>query len=180
MIASRIRPALAASFVLLATAAAVATTGGIRDAKVGVYERYGPAKMNVRLDKIERVQHVDSGPFAHDNDPNDHTKGYIVLWFSIQNAGDPGQIPALSVTSIYDDESQVEGHAIGPFIGSGRAWAPQNLESKQTVHEHLILNAVPAERTLTKLILDPSDGAPKLRFTIRPSDVKMLPDGPTS
>jgi len=146
----------------LGLAAAVASCGtlavaaGIKDAKVGTYTRWGADKVNIRLDKIERVEHADG----------DATKGYTILSFSIQNTGNPSGVREAGITEIFDDESQLDGHSRGPYTGKGTTYFNAHLEHLQTVHVRYLQLDTPADRKITKIILDPNDGGPKLRYSI--------------
>ena len=151
----------------------------MKDVKTGVYIPYTSEKINVRVDKIERVLHNDGNVLAKPAGPGDGTTGYLIFTMSVQNAGTaPVSFPRFRSSVVLDDQSQVEDDLSGPYVGAGTADGPANLQPKQTVHVRFTVFGVAADRTVTKIILDPNDGAPKLRFQIRPGDIATLPDIP--
>lgn len=151
----------------------------MKDAKIAAYTKFGAAnQFNLRLDKIERVEHIDARPIASDQNLKDPTNGYLILSFSMQNTGDASNVPNISVTTFFDDETEMIGHASGPFVGSGRAYSSGHAEKKQTIHERIVQMNIPADRKITKVILDPNDGGAKLRYTIKDADLARLPEIP--
>jgi hypothetical protein len=175
----RTTAALAVLALVTATSGFAAAADTMKDAKVATYTKFGSAnQFNLRLDKVERVEHIDARPIASDQNLKDPTNGYLILSFSMQNTGDASNIPNISVTSIFDDESEMVGHASGPFVGSGRAYSSGHAEKKQTIHERIVQMNIPADRKITKIILDPNDGGAKLRYTIKDADLPRLPEIP--
>jgi len=72
------------------------------------------------------LRRLDARPIASDQLLRNPTNGYIILTFSMQNGGNPGNVPAINVMEVFDDESQISGHATGLFVGSGRTFARAN------------------------------------------------------
>ncbi len=170
---------LAGLAIATASGAFAVAADTMKDAKIGTYVRFGSAnQFNLRLDKVERVEHIDARPIASDQNLKDPTNGYTILSFSMQNTGDASNVPNISVTTVFDDESEMVGHASGPFVGSGRAYASGHAEKKQTIHQRIVQMNIPADRKITKIILDPNDGGAKLRYTIKDADLPRLPEIP--
>lgn len=168
----------AAAFACLAALPAVADTP-TKDAPLGAYFAYTTDKVNFRVDKIERVPHVDGAPIAKDADPGDGTQGYLILTLSVQNAGSQEHtFPSIREVVLLDDQSQVEDTLAGPYVGAGTADAPGSLQPKQTVKVRIALFGIPTDRTVTKIILDPNEGSPKRRLTIKPGDIVTIPEVP--
>jgi hypothetical protein len=152
--------------------------GTIKDAKVGTYVRWGADKVNLRLDKVERVDHIDARPIASDQNLKDPTNGYTILSLSLQNAGAPVGAREAKITEVFDDSSEIDGHSSGPFVGAGRAYFTGHLEHNQTVHIRYVQMNTPADRKITKIILNPGDGGASLRYTVKDSDIARLPEIP--
>ena len=162
-----------------AATGALAARGDVVNARIGSYAHYGVRHINLRLDKIQRVAHIDGGSLAKDRDPGDGTKGYIILSFSEQNAaGTSAGVPGINVAETLDDQSTITRDTAGPFVGAGRTYAPIELEGKQTVHFRVAQFGIPADRTITKIIVDPDDGGEKLRYTVTAANVELVPDVP--
>ncbi len=173
-----------AALTILATAAvcgtAVSAATTIKDAKFGVYTRWGADKMNVKLDKVAHVTHLGGGPYTAGRNP-DATYGYTIYEFTFQNPGeDPEGIREPGISAIYDDESEIDGNAAGPYAGTGTTYFRSNLQHLQTVHIRWVQFKTPLDHKLTKIILDPNDGGPKLRYTVKDANVEELPDIPPS
>ncbi len=133
------------------------------DAPPNAYFAYTTGKINFRIDKIERVLHVDNGPLAKSADPGDGTQGYLIITMSVQNAGPQEHtFPAMRESVLLDDQSTVE----------------DTLQPKQTVKVRIALFGIPADRTVTKIILDPNEGSPKRRLTIKAGDIATIPEIP--
>jgi len=124
------------------------------------------------------LRRLDARPIASDQNLKDPANGNIILTSSMQNGGNPGNVPAIIVMEVFDDESQISGHATGLFVGSGRTFAPSQLQTKQTVHERMVLMNVPANRKITKIILDPNDGRTHVRYLIKDENVARLREIP--
>ncbi len=173
---------LTGTFALFAATCAVsgiaAADARIKDAALRHYTGWGAGKVNIRLDSVERVEHIDGRPIASSQDPNDASNGYTILSFSVQNAGDATSIREANISEVFDDESEIDGHSAGPFVGSGKAFFSGHLEHNQTVHIRYIQMNTPADRKITKIILDPSDGGAKLRFALKDDAIKRLPEIP--
>jgi hypothetical protein len=169
---------IAAAAVAGLSTVAVRADGAIKDASIGTYVRWGADKVNIRLDKVERVDHIDARPIASAQNLKDPTNGYTILSFSVQNAGAPVGAREASVTEIFDDGSQIDGHTSGPFIGAARTLFQGHLEHNQTVHIRYVQMNTPADRKITKIILKPGDGGATLRYTVKDSDIARLPEIP--
>lgn len=161
----------------VAALAVPAGAASIKDAKLGTYVRYGDA--NIRIDKIERVAHVDGAPLAADADTGDGTTGYLIFSLSVQNPkASEIFMPDFHIAEFLDDQSKVESDVAGPFVGTGKRQAPGRLSPKESIKVRVVQFGIPADRTLTKLILDPSDTTPQLRFAVTAADVSALPEVP--
>lgn len=158
---------------------AVAAITPVKDAKFGVYTRWGADKVNIKLDKVEHVMHVDSRVYASGKNPSTDS-GYNIYEFTVQNAGAAGGVREPAITAIYDDESQIDTDYLGPYLGTGLTHFNGRLEHLQTVHIRWVQFKVPVDHKLTKLILDPNDGGPKLRYTVKDANVGLLPDVPAA
>lgn len=170
---------LAAALFGIAAALPAAADTPTKDAPLGAYFRYTDDGVNVRIDKIERVMHVDGAPLAKDADPGDGTTGYLVFTMSIQDAAANEQsVPSFNAVVLFDDQSQVADGLQGPYVGAGKGDGPGSLQPKQTIKVRYVLFGIPADRTVTKIIFDPNQGSAKRRFTIKPGSIVTIPEVP--
>ncbi|GAC1418849.1 MAG: hypothetical protein NVSMB64_28390 [Candidatus Velthaea sp.] len=161
----------------MAFAPAGARADGIKDAKLNAYVRYGDA--NVRIDKIESARHVDGNPIVDPNMNADDGNGYLIVSLSVQNPGSAEIfMPALSTILFLEDQSKVEGAEIrGPYVGAKTTEAPGRLSPKESIRVRYVVPSWPGTR-VTKLVLDPNNGAPQLRFQIGANDITPLAEIP--
>lgn len=169
-----------ALLVMLGVSALAVPAGAaipVKDAKLGVYVRYSDA--NVRIDKIERVAHVDGAPLASEADVGDGTTGYLIFTLSVQNPTSAEIfMPAFNIVEFLDDQSKIDSDTAGPFVLSSKREAPGRLAPKESVKVRIVQFGIPADRTLTKFIFDPNNGTPQLRFQPTAADIATLPEVP--
>jgi hypothetical protein len=138
----RLRAILIAAVLALTSGALIlpqpAPAAGIKKLTTVPLGKYFPfAGMNVRVDKVETVEHGDgrkildriSGGF-------DRAKGYILITLSVQNPSDSDDIdmPSTQVGFELADGTQIdEAGPAGSFIAASLKDAPNSLHPKQHV-----------------------------------------------
>ena len=155
--------------------AAVGAQVKIVDSKIGVYVKYGGA--NVRIDKIESVRHIDGNPILGGSGTSDDN-GYLIVSASVQNPGTAEIfMPNFRTILFLDDQSKVEGDYRGPFVGAKTTEAPSRLAPKESIRVRYVVPDWPGTR-ITKILLDPNDMSPQLRFQIDANTIVPLAEVP--
>lgn len=163
-------------FLFAFSPAAASADVTMKDAKLNAYVRYGDS--NLRIDKIESVAHVDGNPIVDEAMNRDDGNGYLIVSASIQNPTNAEIfMPNLATILFLEDQSKVETDIRGPYVGAKRVVAPGRLSPKESIRVRWVVPNWPHTR-ITKLVLDPNDGSPQLRFQIGPNDIATLPEIP--
>jgi hypothetical protein len=163
--------ALCASLVPAAVGAQVK----IIDSKIGIYVKYGDA--NIRIDKIESVRHSDGNPILGGSGTSDDN-GYLIVSASVQNPGTAEIfMPNLRTTLFLEDQSKVDTDYRGPFVGAKTTQAPARLAPKESIRVRYVVPDWPGTR-ITKILLDPNDGTPQLRFQVDVNTIVPLAEVP--
>lgn len=175
----RITAFVACAVLACAAALPAAAEAPTKDGKLGVYLPYGSNRENIRIDKIARVAHIDGGVYAKDQDPGDGSTGYLIFSLSVQNASTVEEfMPSFYVHILMDDQSDVSNDIMGPFVGAAKAEAPGRLQPKQSIKLTFIVFGIPADRKITKILLDPNDGGAHYRFQIGAGDIVSVAEIP--
>jgi hypothetical protein len=155
--------------------AAVGAQAKIVDSKIGVYVKYGGA--NIRIDKIESVRHSDGNPILGGSGTSDDN-GYLIVSASVQNPGTAEIfMPNFRTTLFLEDQSKVDTDYRGPFVGAKTTEAPARLAPKESIRVRYVVPDWPGTR-ITKILLDPNDTTPLLRFQIDANTIVPLAEVP--
>ena len=155
--------------------AAVGAQVKIVDSKIGVYVKYGDA--NIRIDEIESVRHSDGNPILGGSGMSGDN-GYSIVSVSVQNPG-AAEIfmPNFRTTLFLNDQSKVETDFRGPFVGAKTSEAPGRLSPKESIRVRYVVPDWPGTR-ISKILIDPNDNTPQLRFQIDANTIVPLAEVP--
>jgi hypothetical protein len=150
-----------------------------RDAKVGTTVRYGLDRMELRLDRVARVAHLDGRPDVASLDAGDGSTGYLLATFTLRNPNDRVEdLPLLQTELVTADGRTIDPAVYGPYVGDGPTDAPPTLAPKKSVRLTLVILDLPVATRAAELIFSPNDATPQYRYRLGAADVTTLPDVP--
>ena len=104
--------------------------------------------------------------------------GYSIVSVSVQNPG-AAEIfmPNFRTTLFLNDQSKVETDFRGPFVGAKTSEAPGRLSPKESIRVRYVVPDWPGTR-ISKILIDPNDNTPQLRFQIDANTIVPLAEVP--